>query len=144
MDHRHRQALAHALDRRTVLRGLGAAGLASAGLSACTGPNQRNPRLPDQNAQATVAKSAVPVGSGIIVDKFIVTQPTAGTFAAYSATCPHQGCLIDQVQGQTITCPCHGSQFSTTDGSMRRGPATTPLTEARISDQGANLHITAG
>jgi len=28
-----------------------------------------------------------------------------------------------------IVCPCHGSRFSATDGSVVNGPATAPLAE---------------
>lgn len=145
VDSPQRRALTRAIDRRTILRGVGAAGVLGAGLgsAACTGPDERNPRLPDPNAQTTVAKSAVPEGSGVIIDAFIVTQPTAGEFRAYSSACPHQGCVIDQIDSEKITCPCHGSLFSTADGSMMRGPATTGLTEATVTDNGDDLTITA-
>ena len=135
-----RRALNSALSRRTVLRG---AGLATVGIAvgACTGPNESNPRLPDEHAQATVAKSAVPVGSGVIVDQFVITQPTEGSFAAYSSICPHQGCPVNGIAGDTITCGCHGSTFSTLDGSATQGPATKGLAEATVTEDGDQLHI---
>lgn len=141
----HRQALARALSRRTVLRSAGAAGVAAAGVgvTACSGPDEHNPRLPDPNAQATIAKSAVPEGSGVIVGEFVVTQPEKGEFAAYSAACPHQGCNVTDVVGDTIQCACHGSQFAVADGSMTQGPATTGLTPATVTEDGDELQLTA-
>jgi len=42
--------------------------------------------------------------------------------------CSHRGCLLSSgvVEGESITCPCHGSRFDLRDGSIERGPATAP------------------
>jgi nitrite reductase/ring-hydroxylating ferredoxin subunit/uncharacterized membrane protein len=52
--------------------------------------------------------------------------------------CSHRGCMLSDgdVEGELITCACHGSQFDLRDGSVQRGPATVsqPLFEARESD----------
>ncbi|HEV2768802.1 MAG TPA: Rieske 2Fe-2S domain-containing protein [Solirubrobacteraceae bacterium] len=42
--------------------------------------------------------------------------------------CSHRGCALSggQVEGELITCPCHGSRFDVRDGSLQRGPATAP------------------
>jgi Rieske Fe-S protein len=70
------------------------------------------------------------VGGGKIFadDNLVVTQPAAGEFKAFSIICTHVGCLCDKVAGGTIDCPCHGSTFSITDGSVVTGPAIRPLT----------------
>ena len=83
----------------------------------------------------------VPVGGGTIYDahKVVVTQPAAGKFKAYSAICTHMGCLVSGVSDGTIYCPCHGSKFKITDGSVVAGPATRPLPPEHITVQGANL-----
>ena len=52
-----------------------------------------------------------------------MTQPVAGTFKAFSATCTHQGCTVNEVAGGTINCPCHGSKFAVADGAPTAGPA---------------------
>jgi nitrite reductase/ring-hydroxylating ferredoxin subunit len=42
--------------------------------------------------------------------------------------CSHRGCLLSSgtVEGESITCPCHGSRFDLRDGSIERGPAAAP------------------
>jgi Rieske Fe-S protein len=62
-----------------------------------------------------------------------VTQPAAGTFAAFSAICTHQGCAVDAVDGGTINCPCHGSKFKIADGSVANGPASQALEKKKVT-----------
>jgi Rieske Fe-S protein len=90
-------------------------------------------------ALTTTAK--VPVGGGAVLtdQKIVVTQPKAGTFAAFTAVCTHLGCLVDSVSGGTINCPCHGSKFSITNGSVVNGPATSPLAAVGIKDTGSKI-----
>jgi len=92
-------------------------------------------------APALTTTSKVPVGGGEVLtdQKIVVTQPKAGTFAAFTAVCTHLGCLVDSVSGGTINCPCHGSKFSITNGSVVNGPATSPLAAVSIKVQGKNI-----
>jgi Rieske Fe-S protein len=86
-----------------------------------------------------IAKTAdVPVGSGVIVDKVVVTQPTAGVFKGFSSTCTHKGCTVDKIADGTIDCPCHGSKFNL-DGSVAHGPATKPLEAKTVTVQGDSI-----
>ena len=86
-----------------------------------------------------IAKTAdVPVGSGVIVDEIVVTQPSAGEFKGFSAICTHKGCTVDKVADGTIDCPCHGSKFNL-DGSVANGPATKPLESAAVTVQGDSI-----
>jgi Rieske Fe-S protein len=81
------------------------------------------------------ATGDVPVGGGkVFADKqVVVTQPAAGTFAAFSAICTHQGCAVDAVAGGTINCPCHGSKFKIADGSVANGPASQALEKKNVT-----------
>lgn len=138
------------VSRRQVLSAtaMGAAGLA---LTACssgdsaesgTGQEAQTPAgaQPAASGSALVATADVPVDSGVIVDsgqtKVVVTQPTDGEFVGLSAVCPHQNCLVNKVEGTTIICPCHGSEFSITDGAVIQGPATTGLTPVEVTVDG--------
>jgi Rieske Fe-S protein len=68
-----------------------------------------------------------------------VTQPVAGTFKGFSATCTHQGCKVKEVVGGTINCPCHGSRFSVVTGAVVNGPATSPLPPVNVKVQGTSI-----
>jgi len=85
--------------------------------------------------------SDVPVGGGkILADKkIVITQPRAGSFEAFAAVCTHQGCTVSGVSGGTINCPCHGSKFSITNGSVVTGPAASALAPVGIKVQGTSI-----
>jgi Rieske Fe-S protein len=91
------------------------------------------------------ATAKVPVGGGVILDDadYVITQPTRGKFKAFSKICTHQNCPVTQIEGGTINCQCHGSQFSIEDGSVQTGPATKPLPEAEVAVAGSQVIVTA-
>ncbi|MFF2992988.1 Rieske (2Fe-2S) protein [Streptomyces sp. NPDC057950] len=144
--------------RRTVVAAVGAAGLAVA-LTACgsdgkssdpsssasSGGTGGGDNGAARNAGGTVlAKTAdIPEGGGkVFADQgVVVTQPTAGTFKAFSSKCTHQGCAVKDISNGVITCPCHNSQFSATDGSVKKGPATQALAAADISVDGDSIKL---
>ena len=93
---------------------------------------------------AALAKTAdIPVGSGKIFAKqgVVVTQPTEGTFKAFSTVCTHQGCAVEKVADGTINCLCHGSKFKIEDGSVADGPANRPLAAKKITVDGDSLKL---
>ena len=83
----------------------------------------------------------VPVGGGFVNEEVavVVTQPNEGSIKAFTAVCPHQGCLVSEVVENEIICPCHGSRFSAVDGAVLEGPATEGLTSAIVTVQGDNV-----
>jgi Rieske Fe-S protein len=80
----------------------------------------------------------VPVGSGVVVDEVVVTQPSEGEFLGFSSTCTHAGCTVRNVEGGTINCPCHGSKFNL-DGTVANGPASRPLESKAVTVQGDSI-----
>ena len=96
---------------------------------------------PAAGGQALTPTADVPVGSGVILAdaKVVVTQPTAGEFRAFSSTCTHMGCQVSGFADDRITCPCHSSSFSISDGSPRGGPARAPLKEVAVEVDGSNV-----
>lgn len=83
----------------------------------------------------------VPVGGGVVNDEvaIVVTQPTDGSIKAFTAVCPHQGCLVSEVVENEIICPCHDSRFSAIDGAVIQGPATEGLAAASVVVQGDSI-----
>ena len=69
----------------------------------------------------------------------MITQPRAGSFKAFTAVCTHQGCTVSSVSGGTINCPCHGSRFSVSNGSVVQGPAPSPLAPVSIKVHGTAI-----
>ncbi|WP_189867004.1 Rieske (2Fe-2S) protein [Streptomyces poonensis] len=139
--------------RRTVMTAAGAAGLAVA-LTAC-GSDDSSASSDGQNgggsggggnavAGTELAKTSdIPEGGGKVFEGqgVVVTQPTAGTFKAFSSTCTHRGCAVQSVADGVINCPCHQSNFSITDGSVKSGPAMTALPAKKITVDGDTIKL---
>lgn len=132
------------MERRTVLA-MGGAVAAGTVLAACGSGDAAGGEAsaaavaaapPPEGAVASV--SAVPVGGGYVNTDVavVVTQPEAGTYNAFTAVCPHQGCLVSRVVDNEIICPCHNSRFSATDGAVISGPAQEGLAAAKVAVEG--------
>jgi len=128
----------HPLTRRHLLLGAGLAAAAVGGLSACS-PGDAGEGSPGPVSAAT---SDIPVGGGKIFRdaQTVVTQPSAGTFQAYSSICTHARCPVSEVTS-SINCNCHGSRFSLADGSVLAGPAEQPLPARTVTVQGDRLTV---
>jgi Rieske Fe-S protein len=128
------------LSRRRLMRNAAIAGgvvAAGAGLAACGGGGAGSSSSGSTPSTPTVLgkTSDIPVGGGTIYasQHVVVTQPAAGTFKCFSSTCTHMGCTVDKVANGLIQCPCHGSRYSVTDGSVKGGPAPKPLPPEKIA-----------
>jgi Rieske Fe-S protein len=146
-------------DRRAVLRGACAACVGVAGaavLAACGGGSLVDNSDGGGNAAAGSSGSSasgggksypasdIPVGGGKVfgADNTVVTQPTAGTFKAFSATCTHQGFTVGNVQGGTINCFHHGSKYNDATGAVVAGPAPAPLPGKNVTVSGSTITVT--
>jgi Rieske Fe-S protein len=163
----HKDSLA---TRRGVLAGVGLVGLAGAitacgsggsgGSAAVAGPTTSSAAGGASTATSAAASasasasggtaagalaptSAIPVGGGKIfgTQLTVVTQPTAGEFKAFSAVCTHMGCTVSQIADGRIDCPCHGSEYSITDGAVLAGPAPSPLPAKTIKITGDSIFL---
>ncbi|MFI9252386.1 Rieske (2Fe-2S) protein [Streptomyces sp. NPDC053069] len=131
--------------RRTVLRGAAVAPVAGLGLAACSVPGQvssaaATPTAPvDLGAESEIAKG----GAKLYRDhNVVVSRDGSGELKAYSTICTHAGCPINKLEGTTLICPCHGSQFDAVTGKVVQSPATEPLVTLPVKT--TNGRIIAG
>ncbi|MEU9408150.1 Rieske (2Fe-2S) protein [Streptomyces sp. NPDC048281] len=131
--------------RRTVLRGAAVTSAAGLGAAACKAPGgaataAATPTAPvDLGAESEVAEG----GARLYREHNVVVSRSAdGALKAYSTICTHAGCPINKLQGTTLVCPCHGSEFDAETGKVVRSPATEPLNELPV--KAANGRIVAG
>lgn len=114
-------------------------------LAACGGSEDDagGPGNGDGNGKSPVRipVAEVPEGGGVVRGRVVVTQPESGTFKAFDATCPHQGCAVSSVTAAAIICPCHGSQFDPATGDVTHGPATTGLTAMTATVDGKDVTV---
>ena len=160
--------MCRAVSRRTVLTGSAAvvAGLTLAACSSAADPAPAAPTPTETAAGGTgsdeegtdgsgsggaegerLASTAdLAVGGGVIlaasVGPVVVTRPADTEFQAFSARCPHAGCPVASVAGNTITCNCHGSTFDAATGDRTGGPAPTGLTPLSITVEGDAVYLT--
>lgn len=75
----------------------------------------------------------------------IAIATVGGAFYAFGDTCTHQGCSLadGELEGTTVTCPCHGSEFNVTTGDVLRGPAREPVRsyQVRLEDGALGIEI---
>ena len=68
---------------------------------------------------------------------------TGGHLHAFDDTCTHRGCSLarGKLDGTTVTCPCHGSQFDVTSGAVIRGPATQSVRSRLVEVNGDDILV---
>src|SRR5262245_25396169 len=66
-----------------------------------------------------------------------------GHLHAFDDTCTHMGCSLakGKLDGTTLTCPCHGSQFDVVSGAVLRGPAQRPVRSRLVGVEGEDLLV---
>jgi len=68
-----------------------------------------------------------------------------GHLYAFDDRCTHTGCSLarGKLEGTTVTCACHGSQFDVTSGAVLRGPAQRPERSRLVQVDGEDLLVEA-
>ena len=66
-----------------------------------------------------------------------------GSFYAFGDVCTHAQCSLaeGELDGTTVTCPCHGSQFDVTTGAVQNPPATEPVPSFPVRVEGDSITI---
>lgn len=95
----------------------------------------------------TIKASEVPVGGLTAVDvrgTRIAIANVGGTYYAFDDGCTHEQCSLTEdgeLEGATVTCTCHGSQFDVRTGSVLAPPARVPVNVYPVRVQGDSLQI---
>lgn len=75
----------------------------------------------------------------------VAVANVGGTLHAFGNVCTHQKCPLAKgdLEGTTVTCPCHGSQFDVTTGAVLSGPAEDPVPSypVRIEDDAIQISV---
>ena len=92
--------------------------------------------------------SATDVGAGQmrvfdVAGTKVTVAGANGKLYAFDDACTHMGCSLmkGRLDGTTVTCGCHGSQFDVTSGAVLRGPARRPVRSRAVEVQGADLLV---
>jgi nitrite reductase/ring-hydroxylating ferredoxin subunit len=98
---------------------------------------------PATNSERTLAENEfflrdVPVAGALRVADAVAVFRVGDRLCATQARCPHRGAPLNegQLEGTTLTCPWHGSQFDVCTGALLRGPAETPLETYHVTVDG--------
>ncbi len=75
--------------------------------------------------------------------KTIIIAKTDGEYLAFDGICTHAECALSggYLDGQTITCYCHGAQFDTKTGEVLAPPAKKPLNVYNIKTENEDLLV---
>ncbi|MEU9285382.1 Rieske (2Fe-2S) protein [Streptomyces sp. NPDC048275] len=132
--------------RRTVLRGAALTPIAGIALTACAGSGgggtPAKPTAPvELGAESEIAKG----GAKLYREQnVVVSRAENGSLKAFSSICTHAGCAINKLQGATLSCPCHGSEFDAATGKVLQAPATVPLEELSVEAKGGKIIVGPG
>jgi cytochrome b6-f complex iron-sulfur subunit len=90
---------------------------------------------------AAATNAALKNSGGTLVQNNIIIINNAGTYVAVSDLCTHQGCAVNFSNSKKhLVCPCHGAEFGL-DGSVVKGPASTPLQLYTTTLTGNSLRV---
>lgn len=110
-------------------------------------PTPSNPTNPGNKVDFTLDLNAAAnanlktEGGFVTQGNVIVARVKGGAYAALSRICTHQGGSLEyQLATDRLSCPLHGSAFSTA-GAVLNGPATTALKVYKTTLTGTNLRV---
>ncbi|MBI3750125.1 MAG: Rieske 2Fe-2S domain-containing protein [Chloroflexi bacterium] len=73
----------------------------------------------------------------------VAVANVAGRFYGFDDTCTHMGCSLaaGDLDGTTVTCACHGSEYDVTTGAVLEGPAEDPVNTWAVQVDGDDLTV---
>jgi nitrite reductase/ring-hydroxylating ferredoxin subunit len=78
-----------------------------------------------------------------VCETWVGIAEVEGEVYAVADLCTHAGCSLakGELEGTTITCSCHGSQFDVTNGAVLKGPATEPLASYQVKIERGIVYV---
>jgi len=76
-------------------------------------------------------------------DKGVLVSNFDGKFYAIGDKCTHRGCSLSKgrLEGEVVTCPCHGSRFNVKTGANVKGPAGVPEPAFPVTIEGDGIWV---
>jgi nitrite reductase/ring-hydroxylating ferredoxin subunit len=77
------------------------------------------------------------------LDCIVLASVDSGWFGVQDR-CTHAGCAFSEdgeLEGSTVICNCHGSEFDIRSGAVVRGPAVLPLRTVPVRVRGDDLEV---
>jgi Rieske Fe-S protein len=133
------------------------AGTAITLLNACESTTMKSPVMPATTTASDKATINIAqenglqaVGGAIIKSltrtdagrEVVIIRSSSSQFLVFSAVCTHSQCTVDVPRNNVMTCQCHGSRYSATDGSVINGPAPLALKKYTTSYDAASTTLT--
>ncbi|MDQ3855909.1 MAG: non-heme iron oxygenase ferredoxin subunit [Chloroflexota bacterium] len=141
---------------RGTARALGLVGYGAVMLSGALGgdltynlgvnvPFYLNPK-PEEDWTDVAASDAVPDSAPVVVDVgrvSVLLWRQNGRVLAVQDWCTHAAASLSEGQfdGDKVTCPWHGSQFSLVDGCPLNGPASAPLRTFEVREELGRISV---
>ena len=102
-----------------------------------TGPEDWTPVL---RADEVPESGAVSAQAG---DTPVLLVRRGAAIAALHDRCSHRGCSLadGEIEGDAVTCGCHGSRFGLGDGAVLRGPATAPQPVLDVRERDGQVEV---
>jgi nitrite reductase/ring-hydroxylating ferredoxin subunit/uncharacterized membrane protein len=101
------------------------------------GPGDYVPVLPETELQAGKLTRADAGGTAVLLAR------VGGAIYALDDTCVHAGCSLagGKLDGSSVICPCHGSQFDLRTGAVINGPATMSEPHYDVRVQNGTIEV---
>jgi nitrite reductase/ring-hydroxylating ferredoxin subunit len=66
-----------------------------------------------------------------------------GSWVAFDNSCTHEECPLSEgdLEGERVTCYCHGSEFDIRTGEVLEGPAEEPLSVYAVRIENGELQV---
>jgi len=94
-----------------------------------------------------IKTSEIPAGGITAIDVRgirVAVANVGGTYYAFDDACTHEQCSLaeeGELEGTTVTCTCHGSEFDVRTGKVLAPPATLPVKMYPVRVAGDALQI---